>query len=245
MIRTLLVDDEPLARAGLRALLAREPDVAIVGEACDGDSAMTGIREHQPDLVLLDVQMPGIDGIEVVRRLAAEPLPAIVFVTAHDRFAVQAFEVHALDYLLKPPSAERLHATLERVRGAMRAGASPAPQGLAGLLAGTDPLRRIVVRERNRYRLVADEEIDWIGAAGNYVEIHVQDRSYLVRETLSDLEQRLDARHFKRIHRSTLVQVARVRDIVADPSGDFHVHLESGTVLRMSRRYRDALLPRS
>jgi len=249
MIRTLLVDDEPLARAGLRALLAGEPDIEVVGEACDGPEAVERILKDQPDLVLLDVQMPGMDGIEVVRCVSDEHLPAIIFVSAYDRFAIDAFEVHALDYLLKPPSSPRLHAALDRVRNERSHQNRASATAIAALLDGhggetASPLRRLVIRDRDRAFLLRDEEVDWIASAGNYVEVHARGRSHLLRATLTDLERQLDANRFRRIHRTTLVNVDRVREIRSDPSGDSEVQLESGDVLRMSRRYRDQLLRR-
>lgn len=247
MIRTLLVDDEPLARAGLRALLAGEPDIEVVGEARDGPEAVERILSDQPDLVLLDVQMPGMDGIEVVRRVSEEHLPSIIFVSAYDRFAIDAFEVHALDYLLKPPSSPRLQAALDRVRSERSLQDRASAASIAALLEGrggepAGPLRRLVIRDRDRAYLLRDEEVDWIGSAGNYVEVHARGRSHLLRATLTDLERQLDPKRFRRIHRTTLVNVDRVREIRSDPSGDSEVHLESGDVLRMSRRYRDPLL---
>lgn len=247
MIRTLLVDDEPLARAALRARLAGEPDLDIVGEAGGGAEAVALVLAERPDLVLLDVQMPEIDGIEVVRRVAGQHLPAVIFVSAHDRFALRAFEVHAVDYLLKPVTAERLATALQRVRVALNAAERPDTAALAALIAepggaADAPLRRLLVRERRHALLLRDDEVEWIAAAGNYVEVHARGRSFLRRGTIAELAARLDPALFARIHRSTLVARARVRRITPDPSGDFHVALEGGETLRMSRRYRAALL---
>lgn len=248
MIRTLLIDDEPLARAGLRALLAGEADLEVVGEAADGPAAVALICAERPDLVFLDVQMPGCDGIEVVRRVAGEHLPAIVFVSAYDRFALQAFEVYALDYLLKPPSRERLATAVQRARIELSQPDRPGTRALAGLLAGTggdaeEPLRRLMVRERDRCLFLRDDEIEWIGAAGNYVEVRARERTYLLRATISSLAARLDPGLFARIHRSTLVNRHRIRAITPESSGDFLVSLDSGVTLRLSRRFRAALSP--
>jgi two-component system LytT family response regulator len=244
VIRAVLVDDEPLARAGLRELLSAVSDVTIVGEAGDGDAAVALIEEARPDLVFLDIEMPGRSGLDVVRAASARHLPAIVFVTAHDRFALEAFEVAALDYLLKPPSAERLETALERVRREL-ATDRPQAEVIAGLLDRTEPGSapgRLVIRDRGRYLLLPHDEIDWIAASGNYVELHAGGRSYLHRETMAALEARLDPARFRRIHRSTLVNLDRVRSIAPDAAGDFQLTLTDGTLLRMSRRFRDRVL---
>jgi two-component system LytT family response regulator len=250
MIRTLIVDDEPLAREGLRLLLAGEPDVEIVGEAADADEAVKMIREHGPDLLLLDVQMPGASGFDVLQRIATEPLPAVVFVSAHDQFALRAFEVHALDYLLKPPSRERLAEAVRRVRDAARredpAGAV-AIRNLLETLGGTPApayIERFVVRERQRYLLVPARDTIRIEAAGNYAEIHARGRTYLIRETMTELERQLDPAKFARIHRSTIVSIDHVTEIEPDGGGDFLVTLDDGTELKMTRGYRERLLPR-
>lgn len=247
MIRTLLVDDEPLARAALRARLAGEADIEIIGEAGGGAEAVALILAERPDLVLLDVQMPELDGIEVVRRIAGEHLPAVIFVSAHDRHALRAFEVHAVDYLLKPATGERLATALQRVRAALALVERPDTAALAALIADAAeapgaPLRRLLVKERHHALLLRDDEVAWIAAAGNYVEVHARGRSFLLRGTIAHLEGRLDPALFARIHRSTLVHRARVARIAPDPSGDFHVTLDTGETLRMSRRYRATLL---
>lgn len=249
MIRTLIVDDEPLAREGLRLLLREESDIELVGEAEDPDDAVRRILEQRPDLVLLDVQMPGADGFDVLRRVAGQHLPAVVFVSAHDQFALRAFEVHALDYLLKPPSPARLREALRRVREAAQQDDPAGAAAIRNLLeshagAAATPVRRFVVRDRNRYLLIPDAEIVRIEAAGNYAEIHARGRSFLIRETMIELERQLDPQHFARIHRSSIVRIDRVAEITPDGGGDFLVTLDSGTELRMTRSYRDRLLPR-
>ena len=251
MIRVLLVDDEPLARTGLRVMLADEPDIEIVGEAGDGVEAVERILALRPDLVLLDVQMPGMDGFEVVRRVAPEHLPVVIFVTAYDAYALKAFEVHALDYLLKPPNADRLADALRRARRELSQEDRPGAAGLAAVAGGESAapaapatLRRFVVRERDRYLLVRDDEVVRIEAAGNYVEVHARGRVFLLRATLSGLAASLDPARFTRIHRSSIVNADRIQEITPDPSGDFVVRLDTGETLRMSRRYRDALIPR-
>jgi two-component system LytT family response regulator len=255
VIRTVIVDDEPLAREGMRLLLAEEPDILVVAEAADGLEAVETIRMLRPDLVLLDVQMPEVDGFEVVRRVAEEHLPVIVFVSAHDRFALRAFEVHALDYLLKPVSRERLRDGLGRVRQELSRADRDGARALSRLVAEplsrrpeeappSAPLRRFAVKDGDRYLLLRADEVQWIEAAGNYVGLHARGKVFLMRSTLADLARGLDADRFARIHRSTIVNVDRVAEIVPDGSGDFLVKLRTGEVLTMSRTYRDELLPR-
>jgi len=237
-MRVLVVDDEPLARAGLRIRLEREADVAIVGEADSGLAAVEAIRTLAPDLVFLDVQMPDLDGFDVVRE--ARP-PRVVFVTAHEQHALRAFEVSALDYLLKPVDDARLQDALAKARRAL------APdERLERLLAHLDArtfARRLVARDRDRFVLVPVEEIRYVAAAGNYAEIHdTAGRALLVRATLESLERRLDPAEFARIHRSTLVRLACARDLRPDAHGDFDLTLDDGTRLPVGRAYRDRLL---
>lgn len=256
-IRTVVADDEPLAREILRVRLDREPDFDLVGEAGDGEEAVDAIRTLRPDLVFLDIRMPGLDGFQVIEALAGEFLPPVVFVSAYDDFAVRAFDVHAVDYLLKPFHQPRLDRTLARVRGRLRgesesedagSGVAPAedPGGeAAGVGAGPDDgeLRRLVVHHRGRYRLVAIETIDWIESSGNYVRVHAGEDAFLVRSTMIEMESRLDPHRFVRIHRRRIVNVDRIAEILPEPYGDFEVVLASGTRLRMSRSHRTNLLP--
>ena len=227
MIRTIIVDDEPLARQGIRLRLQREKDVDIVGEAGDGRAAVGMIRSLRPDLVFLDVQMPAMTGFDVLGELSNDPLPVIIFVTAHDQFALRAFEVDAVDYLLKPFTQERFDEALQRARRELTAAA---------------PLSRIAVRSRDVWLILKSEEIDWLEAAGNYVEVHARGRTFLVRTTVTSLERRLDARRFARIHRSTIANLDRVAEIRSDAHGDYEVTLTCGAVLRMTRNYSDRLL---
>jgi two-component system LytT family response regulator len=253
VIRTLIVDDEPLARDGLRVRLQRESDVEIIGEAGDGPGAVEAIRSLHPDLVFLDIQMPGMGGFEILEQVAAEHLPIVVFVTAHDEHALRAFDVHALDYLLKPVADDRFLESLRRARAALDAETPAAgmrerlagaldAQAAAATAASPAVIRRFVVKERGRYLLVPAEEVSWIGAAGNYAEIHARGAAYLVRATIADLAARLDPARFARIHRSTIVQIDRIREIIPEWHGDFDVVMEDGTTLRMSRGFRDRLL---
>jgi len=256
MIRTLIVDDEPLARDGLRVRLAALDDVAIVGEAHDGASAVKALTELEPDLVFLDIQMPGCDGFSVLEQTAGRHLPEVVFVTAHEQHALAAFDVVALDYLLKPVSEDRFAEAMRRARRAFAAGGirghgDPAPEDdrvarlLDWLEQGRAPqyARRLTVRERDRILLLPVEEIAWIEAAGNYAEVHARGGAYLVRTTLADLESRLDPAEFARVHRSTIVRIARVREIRPDAHGDFDLLLDDGSILPLSRSFRTRLLP--
>jgi len=250
VIRTLVVDDEPPAREGLRTRLELERDIEIVGEAEDGLAAVQAIERLLPDLVFLDIQMPGIDGFEVVARAGRAHLPSIVFVTAFDRYALKAFEVHAVDYLLKPVNSAQLARALDRVREHLNR-AELAERGRAAMAALLDereraekegPAERWAVKQGERYVLLRADEVDWIEAAANYVRFHARGTSFLMRGTLSGIERQLDPGRFARIHRSTIVNVDRIKEIEPEWHGDFDVVLQSGKVLRMSRSHRDALL---
>jgi two-component system LytT family response regulator len=245
-IRTLIVDDEPLARQRLRALLAGAADFDLIGECGDGDEAVTAIGEHGPDLVFLDVQMPGRDGLGVVAALDPERLPAFIFVTAYDRYALQAFEVQALDYLLKPFDRDRFEKALERARAAVRRGPSPdAGHQLRALIEEMKPgrkfLERILIKSGSRVLFLKVEELDWIEAAGNYLRLHVGAEMHLLRETMNALETRLDPARFLRIHRSTIVNIDRIQEFQPLFHGDYAVLLRDGTQLTLSRGYRQKL----
>jgi two-component system LytT family response regulator len=245
-IRTVIVDDEPLARTRIRSLLEREPDIVIVGECGDGRQAVNDLRQLEPDLVFLDVQMPALDGFGVLEALDNERLPAVIFVTAHDRYALRAFEVHALDYLLKPFDRERFQKALERVRNQLEhAETAASRQRLLALLedvqAARKPLQRVVIKSEGRVFFVRVEDIDWIEAAGNYLRLHVGRETHLLRETMNGLEGRLDPAQFVRIHRSTMVQFDRIRELQPWFHGDYRVLLRDGTELTLSRGYRQKL----
>ena len=255
MIRTLVVDDEPLAREGIRVRLAVERDVEVVGEAADGPAAVEAIRRLLPDLVMLDVQMPGMNGFEVLARVAGDCLPAVVFVTAYDSYALRAFEVHALDYLLKPFTAARLHEAVARARESLERDGDRADldamlhlieeRERSGDLPGDRRpglARRWALRDGERWLMLRADEVDWIEAAANYVRFHARGTAFLLRGTMAALEATLDPRQFARIHRSTIVNLDRVREVRPEWHGDFDVVLTGGQVLRMSRRYRQALL---
>ncbi len=251
-IRTLIVDDEPLAREGVRVLLQQDPDVEVVGECANGREAVRAIEDLGPDLLFLDVQMPEIDGFEVLTRIDAARMPVVVFVTAYDQHALRAFEVHALDYLLKPFKDERFRTALEHAKTQIRQQkVSEVSQRLVALLEQTtgkastpapsddEPyLRRLVVKTGGRVFFINVEEIDWIEAADYYVRLHVGRASHLLRETMSNLERQLDPQQFQRIHRSTIVQLDCIAALEPVYHGDYVVLLRDGTQLKMSRRHR-------
>ncbi|MBY0490528.1 MAG: LytTR family DNA-binding domain-containing protein [Gemmatimonadaceae bacterium] len=264
-MRVLIVDDEALARQRVRRLLQNESDVEIVGEAESGHDAVAMIRELQPDLVCLDVQMPGLDGFGVLRELDGSTVPMVLFITAYDEHAQRAFDVHAVDYVLKPvdderfraafdkarkqranaQAAERLGELLETVRRLADGGSAEpkADTGNGGAAApaggGGRYASRILVKQDGRMFFVKTTEIDWIEADRNYVRLHVGKTAHTIRERISHLEETLDPRLFARIHRSTIVNLNRVREMQQWFSGDYVVILEDGTRLRLSRHYRD------
>ena len=218
MLRTLIVDDERLARQKIRTFLEARPDVAIAGEAANVEQAIALVAREKPDLVLLDIQMPGGDGFDVIRALPATHTPVIVFVTAHDDYALRAFDVAAVDYLLKPFDRARFNEAIDRAK-------KSAPRDLRAAF--------FPVKKRDRTIVVPVRDVDWIEAEGKYVRLHVREQSYLVRDAIAAVERRLDARAFVRIHRSTIVNLRRVTEI----RDDSVVVLNDGTELLMSRRF--------
>lgn len=241
-IRCLLVDDEPLVRRGIRAFLADEPDVDVIGECRNGVEALAEIQAHAPDLVFLDVQMPELDGLGVVQALRAERMPAIVFVTAYDAYALKAFEVHAVDYLLKPFDEARFRTALGRARERLGGSRDGLERRLDALLADLRPpayLERLAVRNGSRTLFVDVASVDWLEAADNYVRVHALGARHLIRETLKALESQLDPRRFARIHRSAIVNLDRVREVRVLPSGDHAVRLAGGAELTLGRAYRE------
>jgi two-component system LytT family response regulator len=236
-LRVLVVDDEPPARRKLITLLAQESGIELVGEAANGLDAVTAIAARAPDVVFLDIQMPGLDGFEVLDKIEPDARPLVVFVTAYDQHAVRAFEVHAVDYLLKPFDRSRLQACLERIRGRSESWKAQVEQ----LLAEMKPrryLNRVMVKSRGRVIFLKVDEIDWIETSANYVELHVGKQTFLLRETLSTLEEKLDPQQFARVHRSTIVNLDRIQELQPWSHNDSLVLLKDGTKLRMSRRYR-------
>ncbi len=248
-IRALIVDDEPIAREGLRTLLAAEAGIEIIAECRNGREAVKAIREQSPDLVFLDVQMPKMSGFDVVNEVGGRNMPAVVFVTAHDQYAIRAFEIDAMDYLLKPFDEERFRKTIDRVRTHLQHGPLTGfNQSLSALLTRLnrdEPKHneRIVIKSGGRIFFVNEAEVDWIEAAGNYVRLHVGDKSHLLRETMDGMCARLAVDKFVRIRRSLIVNVERIRELQPLFKGEYQIILEDGTELSSSRRYRDHLNP--
>jgi two-component system LytT family response regulator len=256
-IRTLIVDDEPLARRGLHLHLQRHADIEIVGEAGSGDQALKAIAELRPQLMFLDVQMPGIDGFGVVRALPATQVPLTVFVTAFDQYAIAAFAASALDYLLKPVDHRRLDEAVGRARTRLAARkAEDHYERLLKLVAGSPDVARpqldallldedirkggkLSIRDGQRLLRVELDAIRWVDAAGDYICIHTNDHTHVLRGTMQELERRLDPRRFARVHRSSIVNLDRVRLVRPHHNGEFFLMLDSGHELKLSRSYRD------
>jgi two-component system LytT family response regulator len=243
VIRVLIVDDEPLARETIQLSLAGDPEIAVVG-ACSGPEAEALVASARPDIMFVDVQMPAMGGFDLVEAIGPGAVPVIVFVTAYDQYALRAFEVHALDYLLKPFDDRRFRDTLRRAKEHLRSqGARALEERLLDLLEERERsagpfVRRFAVRERDRSVFVAAAAVDWIEAADDYVELHAGGATHLVRERLADLERRLDPEQFARIHRSIIVNIERVRELHPLFRGDSIVVLVDGTRLRLSRSRR-------
>lgn len=259
-ITTMIVDDEELARRGIELRLADQPDFEIVARCANGREALAVIANEPPQLMFLDIQMPGMSGFEVIARIPQESLPIVVFVTAFDQFALDAFEAQALDYLLKPISEARFTQTLQRVRLAIEQRQALAQQErLMGLLATTrgaaaldeSSLRRDELRQAKHYAEILpireDAEtvrlnvatIDWIDAAGDYMCVHAEGRTYVLRETMKSLEAILDPKIFQRVHRSTIVNISRVRRLRPHTNGEYFLTLQDGQEIKLSRSYRD------
>jgi two-component system LytT family response regulator len=241
VIRAVLVDDEALALARLRRLLESEADISVVAECDSGQKAIEAIAAFRPELLFLDVQMPETDGFDVLRAISPDNAPSIVFVTAYDAHAVRAFEVRAVDYLLKPIDAERVQQAVARVRTA-RAQATAAQRYalLRDILDDVESRKvtRLLVRDNKRVRPVQIEEIDWVDSIGNYARLHVSGRTHVLRTTLRALESTLDPARFCRVHRSALINLDRVTEVQPWGSGDSIVILRDGARVRVSRRYR-------
>lgn len=263
MLQALIVDDEALARRGLNHRLKSIAGVKVTGEATNGREAVRKIREMQPDLVFLDIQMPGMNGFDVIRELQSEDLPAILFVTAYDEFAIDAFEVNAVDYLLKPIDDQRLRQALDKVRNRLGRRRAQAQKNMLLKLVGDitgqpvsslDELKqkglegmkrkeskKLAIRDAGKTTWVRQEDIDWVDAAGDYMCVHALGETHIMRKTMKELDTELDADFLQRIHRSTIVNVRRVKSMQSHINGEFFLTLDSGHTVKLSRTYKDKL----
>jgi two-component system LytT family response regulator len=251
-IKALIVDDEPLARQNIRLLLKDDPDVELIGECGSGAEAIRAIRREQPDLLFLDIQMPEMSGFEVLEKISTGPIPAIIFVTAFDQYAIKAFEVHALDYLLKPFDDTRFEKALRQAKDQIeQREISQLSQRLIALLEDRDSssirtvkplyISRLMIKSTSRVFFLKVDDIDWIEAADYYVKLHQGKRAHLLRETMNDLETKLDPGRFIRIHRSAIVNLDRVKEMHPHFNGEYIVILQDGTELKLSRSRREQL----
>jgi len=244
MINAVIADDEVLARHKLRQLLREETEFEIVGESATAAETIDLVRLTKPDLLFLDIRMPGMDGFDIIGALSSEPdfvLPRIIFTTAYDRYAIRAFEIHAVDYLLKPFTAERLHSAVERAREQIQTSAqTPSPNGAADA-ADSPYTKRIVFKSRGRILFLHVSDIRWIGAEENYVRISTESESHLLRETMTRLEEKLDPQMFLRVHRSSIVNLQYVKEVRTEKDGEFAVLLANGQKIAMSRSYRSRI----
>ena len=245
-IRVLIVDDEPLARERISDLLANDPQIDIVGECSNGREAISAIKKFSPDLLLLDIEMPEKDGFAVLEAIPSEAMPAVIFITAYDQYAVRAFEVYALDYLLKPFDRERFERALERAKTQVF-GERNGDVSLR-ILAALDEIKtrqvyleRLVIKTNGHVFFLKTDEIDWIEAEGNYVRLHTSKESYLLRDTISALEAQLDPKTFLRVHRSAIVNIDRVQEMQPWFHGEYRIILRGGAQLTLSRSYREKL----
>ncbi|MFI2811864.1 MULTISPECIES: LytTR family DNA-binding domain-containing protein [Microbulbifer] len=263
-LRAIVIDDEPLARKGLRLRLQALGDVEVIGECSNGREALEQVPALRPDVLFVDIQMPGVDGLQMVQQLPREEIPQVVFVTAYDQYAVEAFEVNAVDYVLKPIEEERLRTAMERVRNKIASAdiatqreqlleavadlTSESPEVLEQKLAAGDLQgewggsrypEKIAIKDAGRITLVPAADIDWIDAAGDYMCVHANGETHVMRITMKELEQQLDPAKFQRIHRSTIVNLGRVREICAHINGEYHLVLNNGERLKMSRSYKN------
>lgn len=245
-IRTVVVDDEPLACKRLEKLLKEDEEIELISLCANGEEAIKQINEEQPDLVFLDIQMPEINGFDVLQNIDQEEAPLIIFVTAYDEYALKAFEVHALDYLMKPFKKERFFESLNRAKKALeqdsRAGMNSKIENLLEYLEPAQgSLSRILVKSSGRYFFLKTTDIDWIESAGNYVRIHSGGNNYLIRETMINMEKKLDSDTFFRIHRSTIINVNKVKELEQWFHGDYQVIMYNEEKLTMSRNYKELL----
>jgi len=248
-MRAIIADDERLAREKLRILLASEPNIKLVAECHDGQQALSAIRTYRADLLLLDIQMPGMDGFQVLNELSPEEMPVVIFTSAYDQYAIRAFEAHALDYLLKPFDQERLHHAIERARLELNKSRDrEITHRILDLLSqvksempAPSSEGRLVIRAKGRVVFLNLSEIDWIEASANYVRLNAGKESHLFRETIGRVSERLNPNHFVRVHRSTIVNVRKIKELIPVNSGEYIVVLKNGKELSCSRSYRAAL----
>ncbi|HEV7891407.1 MAG TPA: LytTR family DNA-binding domain-containing protein [Pyrinomonadaceae bacterium] len=249
-IRALIVDDEPLARRTIRDLLREDPEVNVVGECGGGREAVESIRRQPPDLLFLDIQMPGMDGFDVLSHVELERIPAIIFVTAYDAYALKAFEMHALDYLLKPFTDERFREALARAKSQVELrDVRSLADSLRGFLGGREPagpeskgfLTRFMVKAGGRVIFVKSADVDWIEADNYYIKLHAGGKNHMLRLSMKELEESLDPKTFWRIHRSAIINLERVRELRQRPGGEYVAVLKDGTELKLSRRSRERL----
>lgn len=248
-IRTLIVDDEPVAREYIRDLLQEEDAVEITGEASDGPEAVKAALTQKPDLIFLDIQMPGMDGFEVLNHIRQTYHPHFIFVTAYDKYALKAFEINAIDYILKPFERTRFHISLERAKESIHAGRDRDFENRMNALVKNlnqekKYLKRLLVKSRGRIYFIRTDDIQHIEAAGNYVSLCVAGTEHLIRETLNAIDKRLDPEKFVRIHRSTIVNIEFIRELQPQPSGEYICMMSDGKRLTLSRTYRSELLDR-
>ncbi len=256
-VKILIIDDEPLARSTIKRLLKKDEDVEVIGEAADGGTALAEVKRLKPDLIFLDVQMPVMTGVELLAQLKPNQRPAVIFVTAYDEHAITAFELHAVDYLLKPFQDERFFTALERakeranrrdvaqlsdhVTEVLAALRQMPPAKMAPAVAATKPAERLIVKVSGEFHFISPADIRWIEGHGDYLKIHCKSEAPLIRDTFKDLQQRLDPTRFVRIHKSVMVNTDFVRRLRPAFSGDYTVELDDGTNLRVSRLYKVAL----
>ncbi|MFS1524263.1 LytR/AlgR family response regulator transcription factor [Microbulbifer sp. 2304DJ12-6] len=250
-IKILIVDDEPLARDGVKFHLEAQVDIEIIGECPNAEKAIDFIQDHKPDLVFLDIKMPGKTGFDVIQEVGTDNMPLVIFMTAYDQYAIEAFQVNALDYLLKPINPTLFYESLNRARTEIKKKQiSQYSQQLTDLLQGlnTEPggidaqnSERIVVRSHGHVYFVRPQDVQWVEAKGDYVTVHTHNRTHLLRETMRNMEKRLEGAGFQRIHRSLIVKVDLIIELISLDSGDYEVVIEGGTKLKLSRSYRDSL----
>jgi two-component system, LytTR family, response regulator len=245
-LKLLIVDDEPLARERIREMLRADPEIEVIGDCSNGDDAIEAVKASRPDLLLLDIQMPGTDGFGVLEALEPGEIPCVIFITAYDQYAVKAFEVYALDYLLKPFDRERFSKAIERAKEHIRKERSENFNDrvlavLNEIRSKPEYLERLVIRTNGHIFFIKTEEIDWLEAEGNYVRLHSGKESYLLRDAISSLENQLDPKKFLRIHRSAIVNINRIQELQPWFHGEYRVILQDGVQLTLSRSYRDKL----